>query len=106
MSRWCQSVQAHEEARSACSTPRTAALPGPARWRATCISTKAHDAAIRQMAYDYVTDDAIPVLHLRAAMPIDLEAYRDVVLDRFGNPRHCRHQPARGHGRVFPRSPA
>lgn len=39
--------------------------------------------AIRQMAYDYVTDDAIPVL---LPCPIDLEKYRDVVLDRFGNP--------------------
>ncbi|MNV65864.1 Mannitol 2-dehydrogenase [compost metagenome] len=35
------------------------------------------------MAYDYVTDDAIPVL---LPCPIDLAAYRDVVLDRFGNP--------------------
>jgi D-arabinitol 4-dehydrogenase len=42
-----------------------------------------HDAAIRKMAYDYVTDDAIPVLLPR---PINLETYRDVVLDRFGNP--------------------
>jgi D-arabinitol 4-dehydrogenase len=39
--------------------------------------------AIRQMAFDYVTDDAIPVL---LPCPIDLEKYRDVVLDRFGNP--------------------
>ena len=42
-----------------------------------------HHPAIRQMAHDYVTDDAIPVL---LPCPIDLEAYRDVVLDRFGNP--------------------
>ncbi len=42
-----------------------------------------HDAAIRQMAYDYVTDDAIPVL---LPCPLNLESYRDVVLDRFGNP--------------------
>ena len=42
-----------------------------------------HDAAIRQFAYDYVTDDVIPVL---SPSPIDLAAYRDVVLDRFGNP--------------------
>ena len=46
-----------------------------------------HDAAIRQMAYDYVTDDAIPVLHTpEQPCPINLEQYRDVVLDRFGNP--------------------
>jgi D-arabinitol 4-dehydrogenase len=42
-----------------------------------------HNAAIREMAYDYVTDDVIPCLR---PSPIDLAAYRDVVLDRFGNP--------------------
>ncbi len=41
-----------------------------------------HDAAIRQMAFDYVTDDTIPVL---LPSPLDLPAYRDVVLARFGN---------------------
>jgi D-arabinitol 4-dehydrogenase len=46
-----------------------------------------HDAEIRQMAFDYVTDDAIPVLHTaEKPCPINLEKYRDVVLDRFGNP--------------------
>jgi D-arabinitol 4-dehydrogenase len=38
---------------------------------------------IRQFAYDYVTDDVIPVL---SPSPIDLARYRDVVLERFGNP--------------------
>lgn len=42
-----------------------------------------HDPAIRRFAYDYVTDDVIPVL---LPSPVDLAAYRDVVLDRFGNP--------------------
>ena len=42
-----------------------------------------HHAAIRKMAHDYVTDDVIPCL---SPSPIDLAAYRDVVLDRFGNP--------------------
>ncbi len=42
-----------------------------------------HDAAIRQMAFDYVTDDAMPVLQ---PSPLNLAAYRDVVLERFGNP--------------------
>ncbi|WP_354357392.1 D-arabinitol 4-dehydrogenase [Variovorax boronicumulans] len=42
-----------------------------------------HNTAIRKMAFDYVTDDVIPCL---TPSPIDLEAYRDVVLDRFGNP--------------------
>ena len=46
-----------------------------------------HDPAIRQMAFDYVTDDTIPVLDTpEKPCPIDLARYRDVVLDRFGNP--------------------
>ena len=46
-----------------------------------------HDARIRKIAYDYATDDAIPVLSPPAKpSPIDLPAYRDVVLERFGNP--------------------
>ncbi|EHR72440.1 mannitol-1-phosphate/altronate dehydrogenase [Burkholderiales bacterium JOSHI_001] len=42
-----------------------------------------HHPAIRKFAFDYVTDDTIPCL---LPSPIDLVAYRDVVLDRFGNP--------------------
>lgn len=46
-----------------------------------------HTAAIRRMAYDYVTDDVIPCLDRPGQpSPVDLPAYRDVVLDRFGNP--------------------
>jgi D-arabinitol 4-dehydrogenase len=41
------------------------------------------DPDIRRMAFDYATNDAIPVLQ---PSPLDLMAYRDVVLDRFGNP--------------------
>ncbi|MEY5027932.1 MAG: hypothetical protein RLZ63_247 [Pseudomonadota bacterium] len=53
----------------------------------TYIHEGTHDAAIRQMAYDYVTNDTIPVLDTpEAPCPIDLPRYRDVVLDRFGNP--------------------
>ena len=45
------------------------------------------DPAIRRMAYDYVTDDAIPCLDTpEHPCPIDLAAYRDVVLDRFSSP--------------------
>lgn len=45
------------------------------------------NAAIRRMAFDYVTDDVIPCLNTSAnPSPVDLPAYRDVVLDRFGNP--------------------
>lgn len=44
------------------------------------------DAQIRQFSYDYVTDDVIPVLQRASApSPVDLPAYRDVVLDRFAN---------------------
>jgi len=42
-----------------------------------------HDAAVRRIAFDYVSDDVIPVLQ---PSPIDLAAYRDQVLERFGNP--------------------
>lgn len=47
--------------------------------------------AIRQMAHDYVTNDVIPCLNTpertpEHPSPIDLLAYRDVVLERFGNP--------------------
>ncbi|HJV95530.1 MAG TPA: mannitol dehydrogenase family protein, partial [Albitalea sp.] len=42
---------------------------------------------IRQMAYDYATNDVIPSLDTpEHPCPIDLGAYRDVVLDRFSNP--------------------
>jgi D-arabinitol 4-dehydrogenase len=42
-----------------------------------------HDKVIRQFAHDYVTNDVIPCL---SPSPIDLAQYRDVVLERFGNP--------------------
>jgi D-arabinitol 4-dehydrogenase len=49
-----------------------------------------HDAAIRKFAFDYATDDVISVLNTpEKPSPIDLAAYRDVVLDRFGNPAIC-----------------
>jgi len=45
------------------------------------------DAVIRRIAFDYVTDDAIPVLSSPGQpSPVDLPRYRDVVLERFGNP--------------------
>ncbi|MFM2058477.1 MAG: hypothetical protein RLY71_2862 [Pseudomonadota bacterium] len=53
----------------------------------TYIHEGTHDAVIRQMAFDYVTDDVIPVLDTpERPCPINLPTYRDVVLDRFGNP--------------------
>lgn len=39
--------------------------------------------SIREMAYNYVTNDVIPCL---TPCPLDLNNYRDVVLDRFANP--------------------
>jgi D-arabinitol 4-dehydrogenase len=49
-----------------------------------------HDEAIRKFAFDYATNDVIPVLNTpNNPSPIDLAAYRDVVLDRFGNPAIC-----------------
>lgn len=46
-----------------------------------------HDPVIRELAFDYVTQDTIPVLDApEHPSPIDLPRYRDVVLDRFGNP--------------------
>jgi D-arabinitol 4-dehydrogenase len=41
------------------------------------------DPEIRKFAFDYVTNDTIAVL---LPSPIDLEKYRDVVLERFANP--------------------
>ncbi|MGS5086479.1 D-arabinitol 4-dehydrogenase [Hydrogenophaga sp. A37] len=79
-----QSVQAHEEAKIRLLNATHSCIA----WAGTLagfqyIHEGTHDAAIRKMAHDYVTDDAIPVL---LPCPIDLESYRDVVLDRFGNP--------------------
>ncbi|MBD9406323.1 mannitol dehydrogenase family protein [Acidovorax sp. ACV02] len=83
-----RSVQAHEEAKIRLLNATHSCIA----WAGTLagyqyIHEGTHDAAIRQMAYDYVTDDAIPVLHTpEQPCPINLEQYRDVVLDRFGNP--------------------
>ncbi|WP_020395722.1 D-arabinitol 4-dehydrogenase [Thiolinea disciformis] len=53
----------------------------------TYIHEGTHDPDIRQMAYDYVTNDTIPCLNKPdQPSPVDLPRYRDVVLDRFGNP--------------------
>jgi len=42
-----------------------------------------HDPDIREFAYQYVTQDVIPCL---TPSPLDLARYRDIVLERFGNP--------------------
>lgn len=49
----------------------------------TYIHEGSVDPEIRRFAFDYVTCDTIPVLR---PSPIDLESYRDVVLERFANP--------------------
>lgn len=46
-----------------------------------------HTPEIRRMAWDYVTQDVIPCLSRPGEpSPVDLPAYRDVVLERFSNP--------------------
>jgi D-arabinitol 4-dehydrogenase len=49
----------------------------------TYIHEGTHDRAIRALAHAYVSEDVMPCL---LPSPVDLAAYRDVVLDRFGNP--------------------
>jgi D-arabinitol 4-dehydrogenase len=79
-----ESVQAYEEAKIRLLNATHSCIA----WAGTLVGyTFIHegtlDPVIRQMAHDYVTDDAIPVL---SPSPLDLAKYRDVVLDRFGNP--------------------
>jgi D-arabinitol 4-dehydrogenase len=77
------SVAAHEEAkiRLLNATHSCIAWAGTLAGY-TFIHEGACDPVIRRMAYDYVTDDVIPVL---SPSPIDLGSYRDMVLERFGN---------------------
>ncbi|AMM23912.1 D-arabinitol 4-dehydrogenase [Variovorax sp. PAMC 28711] len=82
------SVQPYEEAKIRLLNATHSCIA----WAGTLIGLQfihegTHTPAIRKMAYDYVTDDVIPVLGSPGAPnPVDLPAYRDVVLDRFGNP--------------------
>ncbi|WP_342617020.1 D-arabinitol 4-dehydrogenase [Rhodoferax sp. GW822-FHT02A01] len=83
-----QSVQAYEEAKIRLLNATHSCIA----WAGTLIGYTyihegTHDADIRKFAYDYVTDDVIPVLDTpEHPCPINLAQYRDVVLDRFGNP--------------------
>jgi D-arabinitol 4-dehydrogenase len=85
------SVDAYEEAKIRLLNATHSCIA----WAGTLVGYRyihegTHDAAIRRMAYDYVTDDTIPVLDSpENPSPLDLAAYRDVVLDRFGNPAIC-----------------
>lgn len=82
------SVQAHEEAKIRLLNASHSCIA----WAGTLagysyIHEGTRDPAIRQVAYDYVTDDVMPVLDTpEHPCPIDLPQYRDVVLERFGNP--------------------
>jgi D-arabinitol 4-dehydrogenase len=78
-----ESVDAHEEAKIRLLNATHSCIA----WAGTLagysyIHEGTGDARVRQLAYDYVTQDTIPVLSPSA---IDLEDYRDVVLERFGN---------------------
>ncbi len=83
-----QSVDAHEEAKIRLLNATHSCIA----WAGTLVGylyihEGTHDPVIRKMAFDYVTDDVIPVLDTpEHPCPINLGQYRDVVLDRFGNP--------------------
>ncbi|MDO8778773.1 MAG: mannitol dehydrogenase family protein [Burkholderiaceae bacterium] len=82
------SVQAYEEAKIRLLNAPHSCIA----WAGTLagyqfIHEGTHDPVIRQFAYDYVTDDVMPVLDTpEHPSPLDLAKYRDVVLERFGNP--------------------
>lgn len=78
-----QSVTPYEEAkiRILNATHSCIAWAGTLRGY-TYIHEGTLDGEIRQLAFDYVTQDVIPCL---SPSPLDLAAYRDVVLDRFSN---------------------
>jgi D-arabinitol 4-dehydrogenase len=83
-----QSVDAYEEAKIRLLNATHSCIA----WAGTLVGylyihEGTQDPVIRQMAHDYVTHDTIPVLDTpEHPCPIDLPRYRDVVLDRFGNP--------------------
>ncbi|WLS79351.1 mannitol dehydrogenase family protein [Erwinia pyri] len=77
-------VEAYEEAKTRILNASHSAIA----WAGTLqglsfIDESTHVKAIYQLAWDYVTEDVIPCL---TPSPLDLESYRDVILERFGNP--------------------
>ncbi len=82
------SVHAHEEAKIRILNATHSCLA----WAGTLkglryIHEDLQDPAIRCFGFDYVTDDVIPCLNGPGhPSPIDLAGYRDLVLERFGNP--------------------
>ena len=81
-------VQPYEEAKIRILNASHSAIA----WAGTlCGLTYIHEGTleptIRNIAADYVTNDVIPCLTQPGEpSPVDLPTYRDVVLDRFGNP--------------------
>jgi D-arabinitol 4-dehydrogenase len=80
-------VQPYEEAKIRILNASHSAIAWAGTLRGLAyIHEGVHDPAIRRIAADYVTDDVIPCLARPGEpSPVDLPAYRDVVLDRFGN---------------------
>ncbi len=82
-----QSVAPYEEAKIRILNAAHSAIAWGGTLRGyTFIHEGTRDPAVRRIAHDYITDDVIPCLSTPDhPAPIDLAAYRDVVLDRFGN---------------------
>lgn len=82
------SVHAHEEAKIRILNASHSGIAWAGTLRGlSFIHESVAVPAIRAMAWNYVTDDVIPCLDRPAnPAPFDLAAYRDSVLDRFGNP--------------------
>lgn len=83
-----KSVDAYEEAKIRILNATHSCIA----WAGTLINCLyihegTQNPVIRRLAYDYVTDDVIPVLDTpEDPCPLNLPKYRDVVLDRFANP--------------------
>jgi D-arabinitol 4-dehydrogenase len=83
-----KSVDAYEEAKIRLLNATHSCVA----WAGTLINylyihEDTQNPVIRRLAYDYVTDDVIPVLDTAEnPCPLNLARYRDTVLDRFANP--------------------
>ena len=82
------SVHAYEEAKIRLLNATHSCLAWAGTLRGlTYIHESIKVDAVRLMAHDYITHDAIPCLHRPGhPSPVDLVAYRDVVLERFSSP--------------------
>jgi D-arabinitol 4-dehydrogenase len=82
-----QSVDAFEEAKIRLLNATHSCIA----WAGTLVGYQyihegAQDEVIRRIAYDYVTDDTIPLLDSpEKPSPLNLREYRNSVLDRFSN---------------------